>query len=646
MIFSLIKLIVLLVGIYFFGWQFCRRALKQNEIYLLIPLAWSIGVSFYIFVLNILAYLLGIRISFTATLALLVIAAFILKYKLDAENTTRGINKKYFRLVLAASLLVAVLYIPIFFTSYSWDERWHGPLISTITEGNFPVTSPFVPGSEIFYHYGVDIWISAIQYFTGFPLPVANAAAVSALLVFIFWLSFAVLHKITKNPTAAFLASFLLFFGGGIRYLLISADINCGECIYAWDYLKGITHIFFSSPSKINLDHFFHPYSVDTFGVYVYRRSALLAFLSSLTIIQLGYLDYKYSKWFSRIALVIVFSVFALAEETYFAIFLAAWILWQLLIYLRDRSRRMTILQSLIFVLAGVLVVIFLQGGVFTSLLQSKITGNASAGNSSFSLRAIPGVISFGGFYPFNKIRSWLFFIIEWGLPLVIFPVAWFYLRRKRNIFLSWLAITAVVGLAVAFFINYDTQPREMSRVNAYAFWFMNIITGIGLGFWYSEKKLAKKVIIILLAIMMISPLTFSLRKWPIHQRLLPVLIEEGVDLTIQEEVAKRARQIVPADEAVLTALPLAVTQLWGRVGYFGAPEGLDVLQRNVKKNLGKIIIDENFRDLLAEKNVTYIYSDPELNFIFSQNNKKLLETIDLEEVYRYDNEYALYKIK
>ncbi len=637
MILFFLKFIIFVVSIAFFGWQFLRRVIKQNELYLLIPFSLGFGIIIYTLFVNIISYFVDVRASFWLVLILLWIIGLILN-KVKINKTILGIEKKTFKKLIFITIVFSFIFSAIIFNNYAYDEIWHGGLIATIANGNFPVMSTYIPNLYSQYHYGFDLFAASIKSFLGLPLQQSSDLAMILIFVPIFWSVFVAIKKITTNNLAAWLSAWLLFFGGGFRYLSVVESIDQSKVKYFWDYANQILSVFLNSkPMSPGL---FHSYSTDSMGVLIYHRPTLYASLIIILIFWLIYLEQKRKNLLVQISLGVLFGFFALSAESWFVLLILSWGIWKGLILLKNKQHRKKIIYSMVTVGVIASFMAIFQGGVITDILLHTSKGMTTTSMSTFVIRDVPGLISYGDIYPFNEIKSWAFFVLEWGLILLFFPFVSIYVYKSKNKILQLMLLAIVVTLLIVFWVDYPVSSRDLVRINVFAYLLMSLLLGI----YLSEKfKNKTKVITTILIIVSVSPLMYNIRIMPAswHWKNVQSNYDDKQNELI---VAKEVREQLSEPGAVLTAIPYFVVQSWGRQVYWGNPEEDIVFNRKIAGNLPKLLREKTIKDI-AKKGVAYVYANPEFKKYagraFIDKNKSFLE-----EIYNKDNKYIVYKIK
>ena len=636
--FSFLKLIFFIAILFFFGWQFTRRVLKQNELYLLIPVSLFFGIFGYTFFLNLTGYLIPIRTAFWLSLFLLFVLSLFLFTKHGGKIIT-GVSKRLLISLILISIFSGFFFGMIYFSRAAYDETWHGPLISTILHGNFPVMKIEVPDSYAQYHYAFDLFAAGTSFITGLNTLLASDFSRLLIIIFIFWLSYSIIYKITRNGIMGMFASWLIFFGGGFRYFSVLKYLDWHQSFFSFNLLKQIINLYVSQPSFTG--GYFQGYSVNPFGVFMYHRPLLFSVPIILLFLWLAYMELRRSDiLIYKITLGIMLGFLALTAETSFVILAIAWGVWRLLIFLIKKTNQKNFFLSIIIVgFIAVSIAIF-QGGIITDAVIHRDQKVFMAEYSQFELRMIPTLTSYDEFFPLNKTHSWIFLIMEWGIPLILLPIILYLVYKSKNKYLQFIVIIMIISFSVGLFVNYSERPGEMFRVNYFTYFLLAILTGILFGHIWNKFYNGKKIVIFMLLLSAISPLIFNIKMIPREFKPRQMKLED-IDMEKERIIAQKANELLPLKASVVTATPLIVTQLWGNKVFYGSKAHDD---RSISKAL-PVLLEMNNVGYIKSRGVDYIYLNPTFinvggkDLINSNMNK-------LELIYEQGEDYKLFKIR
>ncbi|PLX27405.1 hypothetical protein C0583_03780 [Candidatus Parcubacteria bacterium] len=635
MFFLLLKLIFFVLIIVFFAWQFLRVVLKQNEIFLLLPFSFGLGIIFYTFFVNVISYFIDVRISFWLVLFIMLVLAIFLRFK-KRSYLILGIDKKTFLNIAVFSFLFGSVFALIILNNYAYDEEWHVGIIATISNGNFPVMSTYIPDIFMRYHYAFDLFAASLKSILSISVVLSSDLAMILIFLQIFWSIFVVVKKITNNTLAAWLSSWLLFFASGFRYLTALEQIEWSKGKYLWDYVGQFLTAFFSvKPMSPGL---FHSFSVDSLGVLMYHRPTLFATLVMIFVFWLIYLEHKRGKFLYQIILALLLAFLALSAETWFVLVAFSWGLWKTLILFNSKNKKSLVYTIVSVTLITSFVVIF-QGGVISDILLHGDEGTTDESMGTFVVRKVPGLISYGIIYPFTEFKSWVVLFLEWGVVLMLFPFVIRHAIKKKDVLLYYFLTIVFVALSIGFWLDYPVASRDLVRVNHLAFFIMSILAGMYLPYLLKERK---KILAFVIIIISISPLMYNLRIIPAKLQAKNIQISYP-DRENEYLVSKEIKKYLIEEGAVLTATPYMIIPYWERQVYWGNPEVDVVFNREVDNNFKKLI-EEKDLNYIRSRGVKYIYVNKKFKELvgnyFIENNKD-----SLEEVYNKDNEYVVYKI-
>lgn len=637
------KFILFVIIIYFFGWQFLRKLLLQNKLYFLLPASLISGISLYCFFVNLFAHIFSFQISIKFTFVLFFILAVCFLF-LKNKKQIECIDKKILFKLLLFSFLLALVYGIIIFSRSVYDYSVHNSYSQAIVGGEYPLRDPFNYAYSIQYHYGFHILPAAINVITGVSIWSSLALAMMLIIFPVFALVFALVFRMVGNYKTSFLAAWLFYFAGGLRYLGVLGDLDYSQ-VYLFDYIKQITSLFFGSV------HFgpgyFHPYSIDTYGNLLYHTPTALAMPIILLIFWFIFYQEKENKALSNVFIGVLFAFLALVSEDRFIMLVPAWILWEVLLIWKNQAITKDLVLDKVKSL-GLVIIVFsffsiFQGGIITDMFANpfhlydlKMVSSISTGEA-ISFRLIPGVISTSGFYPFDKIYSWIFLVTEWGIPILLFPFVVIYVVKKKREDYLLILLTIVTGFLISFFINYNAWAAVFYRFALTGYILLGILIAIFLADWVGENKKRKKILIGLVILMSFSPIMFNLREIPLKYNDKTLFKPPYNE--IEYNVANEVKKIIPKNSVILSINHVLVAELWGinsyetdnKVWNYGNEPFIDSI--NVR----------NAQDLI-KRDINYIYINPEYTEKFGdefvEKNKNYLTL-----VYENDSGYYLYKI-
>lgn len=492
-----------------FGGVISAYLIHERRFFMLAALAPILGINGYVFLVNLVSYLIPVRVSFWLVLVamLAVSLAVYARFRHRRKDFKAGpdLSSKQLRVLFSAALLIALISGIVALRTLMPDDLFPGhlPLVSTISEGNFPVMDPSEPDYPMAYHYGPDLLAAALQNVTGIPgwlgYDIQTIIFSGATLLAAFALAF----YLTASFRASLIAALLLLYGGGLTWLNIFGGIAplwqkfiLGEEVTApWKFLASSVIPNFDSSVVTSLNHtavmgfpvmllavYFYFLALDAHG----RRKMSLAALSGLLF---GYL-----------ALILETSVviILIALATVLLTALVAWACGS-----RQEAGRHILIPTAITIGIGTLLAVT-QGGFLSTL------GTSGEGQSfMLAKNFLTSDITDKGILPFRPK-----FFQEFGVPLLLFiPVIIFYRRNKRILF---LALAAAGAFAAPLAIHYVPSPQNMERLFGLSTPLFSFIAGLFL--WearphisaYVRSKSTKYFIFAAVAMMMGTSLTFQ----------------------------------------------------------------------------------------------------------------------------------------
>jgi len=460
---GIILLFLFWLALCLFGWQFSKLVLKEQRLEFLIPLAPIIGMTFYLFTLNILGYFFPITSLFlTLTIFYGLVGEILLIF------TPRTINKptnhrqsysysKIFLIFLAISLFVLVIGL----RSLSGDEIAIGslPTIATISEGNFPIVRLDGPPTPLSYHYAPLLLAAAVHKITTLPIWYITDIH-RAIFIFIFsTLIFAILFFTTRQPKKSLFISLVVLLASNLAFLNIFQilpvifDKFIRHVPVNYKFITNSFNSFFSPFLKIfNIEWVPLAFILFTVSVFLYFR--LLSPSKTNFFQRLGIF----------ITLVISVSLLGLTAETYLAVLLFSFLVYPFLAYLLGQNRGVVAKNFLISLVAIIIsaIIVRYQGGVLTSYS----TGSMSATWAPSFFSSFPRYVwaGHGNLYPWSS-----FFITQLGFLFILIIPALVWLFRKNFSSLSQevvlFALASFVAFAVPFCVALDpAHNHELAR--------------------------------------------------------------------------------------------------------------------------------------------------------------------------------------
>ena len=204
-IFSLVPLV--------FGYLLTVRVLGEREGHLRIPLAYALGLSFFLFSVNAFFHLFTLRGAVLTTLGLMTVASIALWF-LNARGPVWPRLSRLETALLIGLTLTAFSRSLLWQMKHSDDDFWaHASLMALYLRDILPPRNPFYPDQPYLGHYGRDLSISALSVLWGerfFAVQYLVTALNHAMTVL---LAYFASRRFLRSPRQALLAVTLVFLG-------------------------------------------------------------------------------------------------------------------------------------------------------------------------------------------------------------------------------------------------------------------------------------------------------------------------------------------------------------------------------------------------------------------------------------------------
>lgn len=450
-----------------FGFVSLSLTVRIRSLLLLIPLSISLGFASYIFITHIMSFLIGPQLASLLSLFILpmITATIVILKKKDLEKIEKEITKQQiFVLCLIASIISFLTYLSINRFGIL-DKEFHIPLGLSIYHNNiYPPIDYFRPEHKLLYHYGGDLLAGAINHLFNIEI-FKSYEIISIIFSSTTFFSFLALAWImTRNYAISLIAGFCAYFGGGFLWLdalirHITKQLPDGAS--NWSFLQtflnlGIHGSIINPPSLVAfVSTFCLGYSILTLSLILFwnmlEKNNLKSSLVSIVFLSISLL-----------------SLFLIAEWLYFTFW--AGVLIFVLIRLVNKQG-----ENLPSTLALFLTSVVLISPVINTIINQEGLQHLGRENLlHFELKTKPFWITSWGRITdnlniFNQVSifSWDF-LSEFGLSLLLLPVALVYLIKSKNKFTYLLFICAVATMPIPLFIEFKTSPADFNRLFAF----------------------------------------------------------------------------------------------------------------------------------------------------------------------------------
>ncbi len=466
------------------GWLLARHAFRLERRERLVIGA-GLGLVPYLWFANILGHWLSPYVTFT--LSGFVVLGLGLAFAWKSERPILDWRDFQAWKLLLIGLIIVWVFGRMGKGLSLFDEHKNLSIISTMASGDIP--PHFYMNSALYfpYHYGFQLFGASMMRMGGltpwsaFDFSKALVGALSILFGFLLG------RRYTQNTLGGILIAVLLLFATGTRYLLLLLPPGLLQNMDALVALQG-TSAELDVPFSQSL---VQPWAVDGGPPFPFPFAFLNGILSwprimaiqagpsslALAIFLLIWLLYARSqRKYSFLILLVLFSMWALAWESSYSLFVTGGILVTLFQYWNNRDLR-AITPEVVAMLLSIPLV-FLQGGTLTELLRQQLDGAnqaspniASTSLQEFFFRWPPAIVSshLGSLSIFNPLELITGFF-EIG-PIILFTpwiTLWSWRRfRQGDWFIGVLLTSSWIGFLVPIFIGFQPD-RDITRFAAY----------------------------------------------------------------------------------------------------------------------------------------------------------------------------------
>lgn len=479
---SLLSLIPFAAMIVLGGWLLASHAFRLKSRERLI-VGSGIGLGIYLFLANIIGQLLSPPLAFWAAACLVFLFGFIVAYFGERPFLHRE-DLKYWPQILAWFLLAIFI---------SWmasglgifDDRKNTAITSLIAAGDLPLHFYMNSEYQFAYHYGFQLFSGSLMSVGGFLPWSAFDLAKSFIAAMAIVLAYLVGWRLVHKKLGGWVFAFMLTFATGSRWLLLLLPqrilLVLNDSIEMLGSGLSTSDQLFSALSDLWSIGGGPPFPIPFAFVNGILQPFILglqagpgSLMRLLLLLFVLLLTRQERRWSSFGVMVMLFSIFALAAEAAYGLFLIGLLgIAFLARALRTDSHwkkelgnaSLAILVSIPFAL--------LQGGtisgMFLGLVQSFSSGFPSANVSvaDFGFRWPPAIVSAHlGELRLSQPLHIMTALAELGVGLIAAPlVIW---RSKRwfergEFVLASLALAAGVGFILPIFIRYAFD-RDVTR--------------------------------------------------------------------------------------------------------------------------------------------------------------------------------------
>jgi hypothetical protein len=498
MIFLIVKLLLFLGVTISFGYISSSLLLEEKKISILVPFSILIGLGGYMFLVNAVSYVVPIKEA--VWLVLIGFGVFsasqLLSKGIGAFSPEIDFSKKELQILFGLALLVSVISGAVQLRAFDNDDLAHLSFASTISEGNFPVMNPMDPDTILSYHYGPDLLAAATHNVTQIPLLQDYDIQMFFFSGLTFLLSFLLAFYITDNFYTSIVASIFFFYGSGLLFLNITNGFSplyhryvLGEQVAGqWKFIADMLW-----PKISN----FYTYAIRNY-------TSVMGTPIMLAVVYLYFkcVDENHARTKDAIFIGLLLGGLALSLETSFVILafvLALILLWKIYLFTTSKDRVMQhhygtgirLIAGILFIGSAVAV---LQGGILSASIESIGTRQVSSSENVqiFSLNKNPLELAIGSTVEDTIPLYSPTFLKEFGLLLLLFPIAVIVFRRDKKII--FLSSVGIVAFLIPILVIYVARPWEMARVFTVSTTIFSFVSALLVCFLFNRYKKSLKI--------------------------------------------------------------------------------------------------------------------------------------------------------
>lgn len=427
--------------------------LKLKDPFAVLGLTFVFGAILWVLLANWCAYILPIRWAFLIALVVIGTLDIVLLRRFASEHTdVRSLfATDRTPLLLLLTIIGIVGFANVrFLGSDPWSWQ-HFPLAATIAAKNFPVMNPIDPLQPLAYHYAPAFLAAGFHLLAKVPLtfgfglqPLIGGAGILCFAA-------AFVRRLGGSVRTALIAAILALAGGGLMWLkgpelfaLFQTFILQTPVEHA---VRGIGNLVASPLTTSPLVFLGHRSTAMGFPLLYGLLWSSAAFLQESNQTQrrtLGFVGFLFALGLT-LTMELAFITVSFSSVI-FALFLLS------MKESRPAGRRMILFGALS--LLPALLIGLVHGGV----LSHVGGGHSFSFTPSFS-------VTFDTFGSTTAVWS-VQFLRDFGLPLLLFPLALVFSWRRRHSQPAWLllCILGLVHFLLPFFFEYEMIKGEMRR--------------------------------------------------------------------------------------------------------------------------------------------------------------------------------------
>lgn len=512
LIISWIKIILLILPVWFTGVILVRVITKLQNLELILPVGLVMGTSLYVFLLNGFSYITLPPQSIHISYFVLFLSGLILMriYQFDKWDLA---NRKMFLFWLLSLIFWATLLIwKSNFALIGSDTNLYYSVASTFIKGNFPPQTPWQPDLNLAYHLGAFQLLGAFHYLTNLSFEFLHLFF-STLFIFcsvqiIIWLikrhdSFISFLMVNLAVAVTFI-SFGFFYITWPIFPLQLPEIRSLNDLVLW--LRELPTV------NQAIEVYGAPVNLDGLMYFVFHAFGLAIFLSLIAVV----LHIKKETFGGWLIICIGLASLALVSESIFIAAFPTLILGMLLIEIKVGTLSKNFKKILILLSLTVLIVFF-QGGIISTSISHP--PNVESSVALFPKKE-DVKDDFLSYHLGQEVSKWLPLKSEWLplrwfhpgidllLPVSLLVILMLKVEYHQALLLKILLVAAITSLGAYHFIVPKFLVANGNRFLSASFLFFSLMFSFALTFVWEKvsKDFIKKALFLFLIIWLFIP--------------------------------------------------------------------------------------------------------------------------------------------
>lgn len=648
-IISYLKIILLIIPVWFSGIVIVRTIIKYLRVELILPTGLIMGISIYVFLLNGISYIFpppqSIYISY--------LTLFFTGLALNRIHRFEKLDLVYGWLLLF--WIFSIIFWAVFliwksnFALIGSDTNLYYSIASNFIKGNFPPQTPWQPDLPLSYHVGASELLGAFHFLTGLDFTFLH---IFFSFLFIFCSSQIIIWILKRHESlitflqanlavAAAFISFGFFFITWPVFSLKMPEFKSLNQLVLW--LRDLPTV------NNSIEVYGAPINLDGLIYFIFHAFGLAIFLSLIAVV----LHIKKDNWGGWLIICIGLASLALVSESIFIAAFPALVLGMLLVEHKEGTLSKN-LKKILTLLSLTFLVILYQGGIISasiipsSNVESSVVlfpkkEDVKEDFTSYHLgqqssKLLPAKTEW---LPFR----WFHVGIDLLLPISLLVILFLKLDFRQSLLLKMLFIAALASLGAYHIIVPKFLVANGNRFLSVSFLFFSLL--LSFAFIYIWEKISKdfiKRVLFLILVMWIFvptilPSLASLSKTRFGEnKLIPKKLAGSPAILWLKNNSNFSERVMVLDKnaphpsgqvRALIEAGIFAPVFNGTVRAFtieASPEYIDIAYALSPKALGKfkistLLIDSDFYQTLPEKRQNKLDDEKYFKKIFDYSN-------------------------